>query len=92
MLRTTLGKVLNGGPLSPKHVGILSRASSQGPKKPEQIEVFIDDVPVKVDPGTTILQVLTLDLFISTRNETTMDYELVGSSPSWRRNPSLLLS
>ncbi|ENN77918.1 hypothetical protein HUJ04_007851 [Dendroctonus ponderosae] len=60
MLRTTLGKVLNGGPLSPKHVGILSRASSQGPKKPEQIEVFIDDVPVKVDPGTTILQAAAL--------------------------------
>lgn len=24
---------------------------------PEQIEVFIDDIPVLVDPGTTVLQV-----------------------------------
>lgn len=58
MLRSALGKVLNGGPLSPKHAAALTRASStQAPKKPEQIEVFIDDIPVKVDPGTTVLQV-----------------------------------
>lgn len=57
MLRSALGKVLNGGPLSPKHAAALTRASStQAPKKPEQIEVFIDDIPVKVDPGTTVLQ------------------------------------
>lgn len=61
MLRTTLGKVLNGGPLSPKHVAALTRAASnQTAKKPEQIEVFIDDIPVKVDPGTTVLQVMNL--------------------------------
>lgn len=57
MLRTTLGKVLSGGQLSPKHVAAISRAAStQPPKKPEKIEVFIDDIPVKVEPGTTVLQ------------------------------------
>lgn len=29
-------------------------------KAPEKIEVFIDDKPVLVDPGTTILQVITI--------------------------------
>ncbi|CAG9773892.1 unnamed protein product [Ceutorhynchus assimilis] len=52
MLRTALGKALKGAQLSPKH----ARVMSQQPKKPEQIEVFIDDIPVKVDPGTTVLQ------------------------------------
>lgn len=28
-------------------------------KAPEKIEVFIDDKPVLVDPGTTVLQVIT---------------------------------
>ncbi|XP_066139897.1 NADH-ubiquinone oxidoreductase 75 kDa subunit, mitochondrial [Euwallacea fornicatus] len=61
MLRTALGKVLTGSQVSPKHVAVVSRAAStQPPKKPEQVEVFIDDIPVKVDPGTTVLQAAAL--------------------------------
>ncbi|XP_066262320.1 NADH-ubiquinone oxidoreductase 75 kDa subunit, mitochondrial [Euwallacea similis] len=61
MLRTALGKVLTGSQVSPKHVAAVSRtASTQPPKKPEQVEVFIDDIPVKVDPGTTVLQAAAL--------------------------------
>lgn len=34
------------------------RATASAPvKAPEKIEIFIDDKPVMVDPGTTILQV-----------------------------------
>lgn len=31
--------------------------SSAQPAKPEKIEVFVDDIPVQVLPGTTVLQV-----------------------------------
>lgn len=58
MLRTTLAKVLNGPQLSPKNIAVITRtASDQATKKPDKIEVFIDDIPVKVEPGTTVLQV-----------------------------------
>lgn len=60
MLRTTVTKVLNGAKLSPKHVCVLSRDSSNVAKKPEKIEVFIDDKPVLVEPGTTVLQAAAL--------------------------------
>lgn len=33
-----------------------ARANSTG--APEKIEVFVDDQPVLVDPGTTVLQVI----------------------------------
>ncbi|KAL3273033.1 hypothetical protein HHI36_014489 [Cryptolaemus montrouzieri] len=56
MLRSTLSKVLNGSKLSPNLVCVTFRASSDVAKKPEKIEVFIDDQPVLVDPGTTVLQ------------------------------------
>lgn len=36
-----------------------SAALAQTPAKaPEKIEVFVDDIPVKVAPGTTVLQVI----------------------------------
>jgi NADH dehydrogenase (ubiquinone) Fe-S protein 1 len=60
MLRTTVAKILNGAKLSPKHVSVVSRASSDVAKKPEKIEVFIDDQPVLVEPGTTVLQAAAL--------------------------------
>ncbi|RZC40576.1 NADH-ubiquinone oxidoreductase 75 kDa subunit, mitochondrial [Asbolus verrucosus] len=60
MLRTTLIKALNGAKLSSKHVYVVSRASSAVAKKPEKIEVFIDDKPVLVEPGTTVLQAAAL--------------------------------
>ncbi|KAJ8942951.1 hypothetical protein NQ314_009864 [Rhamnusium bicolor] len=56
MLRVTLNKVLNGAKLCPKHIYIATRAQSGEVKKPEKVEVFIDDKPVHVEPGTTILQ------------------------------------
>jgi NADH dehydrogenase (ubiquinone) Fe-S protein 1 len=34
-----------------------ARSSSTPAKAPEKIEVFIDDQPVSVIPGTTVLQV-----------------------------------
>lgn len=37
-----------------------SAAASAAPplaKAPEKIEVFVDDIPVMVEPGTTVLQV-----------------------------------
>ncbi|XP_060522824.1 NADH-ubiquinone oxidoreductase 75 kDa subunit, mitochondrial [Cylas formicarius] len=60
MLRTIFGKALSTGNLSPKHIAVITRASSDQAKKPEKIEVFIDDIPVKVEPGTTVLQAAAL--------------------------------
>ncbi|XP_030745348.1 NADH-ubiquinone oxidoreductase 75 kDa subunit, mitochondrial [Sitophilus oryzae] len=61
MLRQSLTKVLNGAQLSPKHIALITRsASDQAAKKPEKIEVFIDDIPVQVEPGTTVLQAAAL--------------------------------
>ncbi|XP_056634252.1 NADH-ubiquinone oxidoreductase 75 kDa subunit, mitochondrial [Diorhabda sublineata] len=56
MLRFTVSKILNGAKASPKHVFVATRCQSGGAKKPEKIEVFIDDNPVLVEPGTTVLQ------------------------------------
>ncbi|KAK4873929.1 hypothetical protein RN001_013289 [Aquatica leii] len=57
MLRITVQKALKGGFLSPKHVSpMLSKGTGDVQKKPQQIEVFVDDKPVMVDPGTTVLQ------------------------------------
>lgn len=33
-------------------------------KAPEKIEVFVDDIPVMVYPGTTVLQVIHLKILI----------------------------
>lgn len=55
MLRLTAKTILNSAKLSPKHVCVTSRASGDI-KKPEKIEVFIDDKSVMVEPGTTVLQ------------------------------------
>lgn len=47
--------------LSPKHLApALSRAAGDVAKKPDKIEVFVDDKPVLVDPGTTVLQAAAL--------------------------------
>lgn len=35
-------------------------ASTYATGAPEKIEVFVDDQPVLVDPGTTVLQVILL--------------------------------
>lgn len=56
MLRITFSKVLNGAKLSPKHIWVTTRPQSGEVKKPEKVEVFIDDKPVYVEPGTTVLQ------------------------------------
>lgn len=57
MLRTTLTNVLNGAKASPKHLFVATRAQQTDvAKKPDKIEVFIDDKPVYVEPGTTVLQ------------------------------------
>lgn len=52
MLRTTLTRALNGQKLNPI-ASIFLRNQSNAPEK---IEVFIDDKPVMVAPGTTVLQ------------------------------------
>lgn len=50
---------------SPSRAGLLCasavRNQSNTPAKaPEKVEVFIDDQPVMVPPGTTVLQVIDL--------------------------------
>lgn len=60
MLRLTVQKVLQGAKLGPKQLCVTSRAASDQAKKPEKIEVFIDDQPVLVEPGTTVLQAAAL--------------------------------
>lgn len=60
MLRSTLAKALNGAKLSPKHLTVITRGACEAPKKPEKIEVFVDDQPVWVEPGTTVLQACAL--------------------------------
>lgn len=56
MLRLTFLKATRAGKISPKHLTALSKAYSDGAKKQEKIEVFIDDKSVMVEPGTTVLQ------------------------------------
>lgn len=56
MLRSSLNKALASAKISPKHLCLISRAQSDASNKPEKIEVFIDDKPVMVYPGTTVLQ------------------------------------
>lgn len=52
MLRITLTRALNGPKLNPV-ASVLIRNQSNAPEK---IEVFVDDKPVMVKPGTTVLQ------------------------------------
>lgn len=56
MLRTTVTQVLNRAKLSPKHLACAARGAADVAKKPDKIEVFVDDKPVLVEPGTTVLQ------------------------------------
>lgn len=56
MLRSTLIKALGGAKCRPQALFVLSRNYSSEVKKPEKIEIFIDDKPVYVEPGTTVLQ------------------------------------
>ncbi|KAB0792929.1 hypothetical protein PPYR_12549 [Photinus pyralis] len=60
MLRTAAQRALNGAFVSPKQLGVLVTRGAGDAKKPAQIEVFIDDKPVLVDPGTTVLQAAAL--------------------------------
>lgn len=56
MLRVGVSRLLqHGAPRGRAALGVgAARAQSSGPEK---IEVFIDDQPVMVPPGTTVLQV-----------------------------------
>jgi len=56
MLRFPLHRVLN--PQSARVVTLCSRGTAT--KAPEKVEVFIDDKRVLVDPGTTVLQVISV--------------------------------
>lgn len=60
MLRLTINKIASGAKLSPKPLCVVTRSSGDVAKKPEKIEVFIDDKPVLVEPGTTVLQAAAL--------------------------------
>lgn len=60
MLRSSVTKLLSGAKLSPKHLCAGARASGTVAKAPEKFEVFIDDQPVLVEPGTTVLQAAAL--------------------------------
>lgn len=55
MLRTTLSRALNGPKFNLVNVIARGQAST-----PEKIEVFVDDKPVMVEPGTTVLQAAAL--------------------------------
>lgn len=56
MLRVPVTRALALGARFP--VQTIVRTSATTPAKvPEKIEVFVDDQPVMVDPGTTVLQV-----------------------------------
>lgn len=64
MIRAPLTKALSlGANTSPIHkiaaaAFRTTAVAAQTPAKaPEKIEVFVDDIPVHVEPGTTILQV-----------------------------------
>ena len=50
----TLGKPIKGVSLA---IRCTANASATPAKAPQKIEVFVDDQPVLVDPGTTVLQV-----------------------------------
>lgn len=63
MFRVPLAKAISLG--SPKRVANIAvrasaSAASTPAKAPERIEVFVDDIPVQVLPGTTVLQVRLL--------------------------------
>lgn len=61
MIRLTVKRLLNGAKSTTKLCITTARTSSSDvTKKPEKIEVFIDDQPVLVDPGTTVLQAAAL--------------------------------
>lgn len=57
MLRQPLSRALA---LSPKRMAPLSarKFADQVQPQPDNVEVFIDDQPVSVPPGTTVLQVM----------------------------------
>ena len=58
MFRLPLTRALTGATkLSPKPLAASARCASDAPQK---IEVFIDDQPVMVEPGTTVLQAAAL--------------------------------
>lgn len=56
MFLSTLTKALGRAKTRPEQLFILTRKQSSEVKKPEKIEIFIDDKPVHVEPGTTVLQ------------------------------------
>lgn len=60
MLRLTINKIVHGAKLSPQPLYVVTRSSADVAKKPDKIEVFIDDKPVMVEPGTTVLQAAAL--------------------------------
>lgn len=58
MLRAPLTRVIVLGARCPTATQTAVRTAATTPAKaPEKIEVFVDDVPVMVEPGTTVLQV-----------------------------------
>lgn len=62
MIRAPLVKALGtlGSPthqIATKAVRTSAALAQTPAKAPEKIEVFVDDIPVKVAPGTTVLQV-----------------------------------
>lgn len=60
MLRVAVSKALCGAKPGPKHLFVATRGAGDVAKKPEKIEVFVDDKPVLVEPGTTVLQAAAL--------------------------------
>lgn len=71
MIRAPLTKALSlGSTISPIHkvAAAAFRTTAvvaQTPAKaPEKIEVFVDDIPVHVEPGTTILQVSNCEVIL----------------------------
>lgn len=57
MLRAPLTRALVVGVRCPATQTAVRTTATTPAKAPEKIEVFVDDVPVMVEPGTTVLQV-----------------------------------
>lgn len=91
MLRVPIQRALmRAGTTSRSSNAIRTTGTAAAPAKaPEKIEVFIDDKPVLVDPGTTILQVSMKRIIQQLRNH--HPSTLPGCSSSRRRNPPVLL-
>lgn len=91
MLRASLLKVLAKPTRAcTTYLEVRNNATIANPvKAPEKIEVFVDDQPVLVDPGTTVLQVFFNCILVALVFKENF---LLGCCTGWSRNSTILLS